>query len=126
MESSSLFVWKHRVVCRLVEGFTTQHATTRFSFAGLSPRERAVKITPAFTPLSPSPQDSWEMVGKKKGVSGQKESGQTDAGEEGKENRDRGGDRDAAAARRRGGAPRRGRAGSRGRECECPSPCPAP
>ncbi|XP_049332197.1 ubiquitin-associated protein 2-like isoform X7 [Astyanax mexicanus] len=58
--------------------------------------------------------DSWEMVGKKKGVSGQKESGQTDGGEEGKENRERGGERDVA--RRRGGAPRRGRGASRGRE----------
>lgn len=57
--------------------------------------------------------DSWEMVGKKK-VSGQKESGQTDGGEEGKENRERGGERDVA--RRRGGAPRRGRGASRGRE----------
>uniref|UniRef100_A0A8B9LXS8 Ubiquitin associated protein 2-like n=1 Tax=Astyanax mexicanus TaxID=7994 RepID=A0A8B9LXS8_ASTMX len=60
--------------------------------------------------------DSWEMVGKKKGVSGQKESGQTDGGEEGKENRERGGERDVA--RRRGGAPRRGRGASRGRECK--------
>uniref|UniRef100_A0AAR2K7B9 UBA domain-containing protein n=1 Tax=Pygocentrus nattereri TaxID=42514 RepID=A0AAR2K7B9_PYGNA len=58
--------------------------------------------------------DSWEMVGKKKGVSGQKESGQTDGGEEGKENRERGGERDVA--RRRGGASRRGRGASRGRE----------
>ncbi|KAJ8354719.1 hypothetical protein SKAU_G00222860 [Synaphobranchus kaupii] len=58
--------------------------------------------------------DSWEMVGKKKGVSGQKESVQTDVGEEGKENRERGGDRDVA--RRRAGAPRRGRGASRGRE----------
>ncbi|KAF7686195.1 ubiquitin-associated protein 2-like isoform X5 [Silurus meridionalis] len=58
--------------------------------------------------------DSWEMVGKKKGVSGQKENAQTDGGEEGKENRERGGERDAA--RRRGGAPRRGRGTSRGRE----------
>ncbi|XP_031441718.1 ubiquitin-associated protein 2-like isoform X14 [Clupea harengus] len=58
--------------------------------------------------------DSWEMVGKKKSVSGQKESSQTEAGEEGKENRDRGGERDVA--RRRGGAPRRGRGASRGRE----------
>ncbi|XP_018592649.1 ubiquitin-associated protein 2-like isoform X4 [Scleropages formosus] len=58
--------------------------------------------------------DSWEMVGKKKGVSGQKESGHVDVSEEGKENRDRGGERDVA--RRRGGAPRRGRGASRGRE----------
>uniref|UniRef100_W5MLI2 Ubiquitin associated protein 2-like n=1 Tax=Lepisosteus oculatus TaxID=7918 RepID=W5MLI2_LEPOC len=57
--------------------------------------------------------DSWEMVGKKKGVSGQKDGGQTEASEEGKENRER--ERDAA--RRRGGAPpRRGRGASRGRE----------
>ncbi|XP_076865764.1 ubiquitin-associated protein 2-like isoform X3 [Brachyhypopomus gauderio] len=58
--------------------------------------------------------DSWEMVGKKKGVSGQKESVQLDVGEEGKENRERGAERDIA--RRRGGAPRRGRGASRGRE----------
>ncbi|KAG5842782.1 hypothetical protein ANANG_G00181390 [Anguilla anguilla] len=45
--------------------------------------------------------DSWEMVGKKKGVSGPKESGQTEANEEGKENRERGSERDGA--RRRGG-----------------------
>lgn len=56
------------------------------------------------------------MVGKKKGVSGQKESAQTDGGDEGKENREKGGERDVA--RRRGGAPRRGRGASRGRECE--------
>ncbi|XP_073179249.1 ubiquitin-associated protein 2-like isoform X16 [Lepidochelys kempii] len=56
---------------------------------------------------------SWEMVGKKKGVSGQKDSGQTELSEEGKENRDR--DRDYS--RRRGGPPRRGRGTSRGREC---------
>uniref|UniRef100_A0A8C6SDJ7 Ubiquitin associated protein 2-like n=1 Tax=Neogobius melanostomus TaxID=47308 RepID=A0A8C6SDJ7_9GOBI len=61
--------------------------------------------------------DSWEMVGKKKGVSGQKESSQAETGEEGKENREKGGERDSA--RRRGGAPRKGRGGtSRGRECE--------
>uniref|UniRef100_A0A8C2AZG7 Ubiquitin associated protein 2-like n=1 Tax=Cyprinus carpio TaxID=7962 RepID=A0A8C2AZG7_CYPCA len=60
--------------------------------------------------------DSWEMVGKKKGVSGQKESAQTDGGDEGKENREKGGERDVA--RRRGGAPRRGRGASRGRECD--------
>uniref|UniRef100_A0A8C1SXM3 Ubiquitin associated protein 2-like n=1 Tax=Cyprinus carpio TaxID=7962 RepID=A0A8C1SXM3_CYPCA len=58
--------------------------------------------------------DSWEMVGKKKGVSGQKESAQTDGGDEGKENREKGGERDVA--RRRGGAPRRGRGTSRGRD----------
>uniref|UniRef100_A0A671PX90 Ubiquitin-associated protein 2-like n=1 Tax=Sinocyclocheilus anshuiensis TaxID=1608454 RepID=A0A671PX90_9TELE len=58
--------------------------------------------------------DSWEMVGKKKGVSGPKESAQTDGGDEGKENREKGGERDVA--RRRGGAPRRGRGASRGRE----------
>ncbi|XP_072227005.1 ubiquitin-associated protein 2-like isoform X3 [Leuresthes tenuis] len=58
--------------------------------------------------------DSWEMVGKKKGVSGQKETNQADTGEEGKENREKGGEKDAA--RRRGGAPRRGRGASRGRE----------
>lgn len=56
------------------------------------------------------------MVGKKKGVSGQKESAQTDGGDEGKENREKGGERDVA--RRRGGAPRRGRGANRGRECE--------
>ncbi|XP_018089057.1 ubiquitin-associated protein 2-like isoform X3 [Xenopus laevis] len=55
---------------------------------------------------------SWEMVGKKKGVSGQKEAGQTEPSEEVRENRDR--ERDYS--RRRGGAPRRGRGGSRGRE----------
>ncbi|KAM4550483.1 ubiquitin-associated protein 2-like isoform 1-T1 [Fundulus diaphanus] len=58
--------------------------------------------------------DSWEMVGKKKGVSVQKETSQAETGEDGKENRERGGERDAA--RRRGGAPRRGRGPSRGRE----------
>ncbi|KAM9623180.1 ubiquitin-associated protein 2-like isoform 9-T10 [Morphnus guianensis] len=55
---------------------------------------------------------SWEMVGKKKGVSGQKESGQAEPSEESKENRER--DRDFS--RRRGGPPRRGRGASRGRE----------
>ncbi|XP_015274640.1 PREDICTED: ubiquitin-associated protein 2-like isoform X3 [Gekko japonicus] len=55
---------------------------------------------------------SWEMVGKKKGVSGQKDSGQTEPSEEGKENRER--ERDFS--RRRGGLPRRGRGASRGRE----------
>ncbi|XP_067354604.1 ubiquitin-associated protein 2-like isoform X2 [Channa argus] len=58
--------------------------------------------------------DSWEMVGKKKGVSGQKDASQAETGEEGKENREKGGEKDAA--RRRGGAPRRGRGASRGRE----------
>ncbi|XP_051779226.1 ubiquitin-associated protein 2-like isoform X3 [Erpetoichthys calabaricus] len=56
--------------------------------------------------------DSWEMVGKKKGVSGQKESGQSESNEEGKENRER--ERDLN--RRRGPLPRRGRGSSRGRE----------
>ncbi|NWV93434.1 UBP2L protein, partial [Machaerirhynchus nigripectus] len=55
---------------------------------------------------------SWEMVGKKKGVSGQKESGQAEPSEESKENRDR--ERDFS--RRRGGLPRRGRGATRGRE----------
>lgn len=55
------------------------------------------------------------MVGKKKGVSGQKEISQAETGEEGKENREKGGEKDAA--RRRGGAPRKGRGLSRGREC---------
>ncbi|NWV27015.1 UBP2L protein, partial [Origma solitaria] len=55
---------------------------------------------------------SWEMVGKKKGVSGQKESGQTESSEESRENRER--ERDFS--RRRGGLPRRGRGASRGRE----------
>lgn len=56
------------------------------------------------------------MVGKKKGVSGQKESSQAETGEEGKENREKGGEKDVA--RRRGGAPRKGRGASRGRECK--------
>lgn len=56
------------------------------------------------------------MVGKKKGVSGQKESSQVETGEEGKENREKGGEKDVA--RRRGGVPRRGRGASRGRECK--------
>ncbi|EPY86589.1 ubiquitin associated protein 2-like isoform 1 [Camelus ferus] len=43
---------------------------------------------------------SWEMVGKKKGVSGQKDGGQTESNEEGKENRDR--DRDYSRRRVRG------------------------
>ncbi|XP_058016371.1 ubiquitin-associated protein 2-like isoform X2 [Ahaetulla prasina] len=56
---------------------------------------------------------SWEMVGKKKGVSGQKDGGQTEPSEEGKENREK--ERDFS--RRRGSAlPRRGRGASRGRE----------
>lgn len=55
------------------------------------------------------------MVGKKK-VSGQKEISQAETGEEGKENREKGGEKDAA--RRRGGPPRKGRGASRGRECE--------
>ncbi|XP_078124689.1 ubiquitin-associated protein 2-like isoform X5 [Sander vitreus] len=58
--------------------------------------------------------DSWEMVGKKKGVSGQKETSQAETGEEGKENREKGGEKDVA--RRRGGAQRKGRGASRGRE----------
>uniref|UniRef100_A0A8C5DGW4 UBA domain-containing protein n=1 Tax=Gouania willdenowi TaxID=441366 RepID=A0A8C5DGW4_GOUWI len=58
--------------------------------------------------------DSWEMVGKKKGMSGQKETSQAEIGEEGKENREKGGEKDVA--RRRGGAPRKGRGTSRGRE----------
>uniref|UniRef100_A0ABM5F4X9 Ubiquitin-associated protein 2-like isoform X4 n=1 Tax=Pogona vitticeps TaxID=103695 RepID=A0ABM5F4X9_9SAUR len=56
---------------------------------------------------------SWEMVGKKKGISGQKESGQTEPSEEGKENRER--ERDFSR-RRSGGLPRRSRGASRGRE----------
>ncbi|KAF4802298.1 Ubiquitin-associated protein 2-like protein [Turdus rufiventris] len=55
--------------------------------------------------LDPVNLHSWEMVGKKKGVSGQKESGQTEPSEESKENRER--ERDFS--RRRGGLPRRGR-----------------
>ncbi|KAM7384426.1 hypothetical protein PAMA_011669 [Pampus argenteus] len=58
--------------------------------------------------------DSWEMVGKKKGVSGQKETSQVETSEEAKENREKGGEKDVA--RRRGGAPRKGRGASRGRE----------
>lgn len=57
------------------------------------------------------------MVGKKKSVSGQKETSQAETGEEGKENREKGGEKDVA--RRRGGTPRKGRGASRGRECEC-------
>lgn len=57
------------------------------------------------------------MVGKKKGVSGQKDASQTETAEEGKENREKGGEKEAA--RRRGGAPRKGRGASRGRECKC-------
>lgn len=56
------------------------------------------------------------MVGKKKGVSGQKETSQAETGEEGKENREKG-DKDVAR-RRGGGAPRKGRGASRGRECK--------
>lgn len=56
------------------------------------------------------------MVGKKKAVSGQKETSQTETGEEGKENREKGGEKEAV--RRRGGAPRKGRGASRGRECK--------
>nr|XP_060613930.1 ubiquitin-associated protein 2-like [Anolis sagrei ordinatus] len=56
---------------------------------------------------------SWEMVGKKKGLSGQKEAGQAEPSEEGKENRER--ERDFSR-RRGGGLPRRGRGTSRGRE----------
>ncbi|XP_008330115.1 ubiquitin-associated protein 2-like isoform X4 [Cynoglossus semilaevis] len=59
--------------------------------------------------------DSWEMVGKKKGVSGQKETSQAETGEEGKENREKGGG-EKDAARRRGGIQRKGRGASRGRE----------
>ncbi|XP_075464091.1 ubiquitin-associated protein 2-like isoform X20 [Ascaphus truei] len=55
---------------------------------------------------------SWEMVGKKKSVSGQKEAGQAEPSEEARENCDR--ERDYS--RRRGGTPRRGRGSSRGRE----------
>ncbi|XP_072284724.1 ubiquitin-associated protein 2-like isoform X5 [Pyxicephalus adspersus] len=55
---------------------------------------------------------SWEMVGKKKGVSGQKEAGPAEPSEETRDNKDR--ERDFS--RRRGGAPRRGRGSSRGRE----------
>ncbi|XP_077447493.1 ubiquitin-associated protein 2-like isoform X7 [Stigmatopora argus] len=57
--------------------------------------------------------DSWEMVGKKKGVSGQKEAIQPEIGDDGKENREKA-ERDLA--RRRGVAPRRGRGAVRGRE----------
>lgn len=57
------------------------------------------------------------MVGKKKSVPVQKETGQAETGEEGKENREKGGEKDVA--RRRGGTPRKGRGASRGRECEC-------
>lgn len=58
------------------------------------------------------------MVGKKKSVPAQKEASQAEIGEEGKENREKGGEKDVA--RRRGGTPRKGRGASRGRECECP------
>ncbi|XP_051926067.1 ubiquitin-associated protein 2-like isoform X6 [Hippocampus zosterae] len=57
--------------------------------------------------------DSWEMVGKKKGMSCQKEPNQPESGEDGKENREKA---EKEAARRRGGAPRRARATIRGRE----------
>ncbi|XP_039219091.1 ubiquitin-associated protein 2-like isoform X5 [Crotalus tigris] len=57
---------------------------------------------------------SWEMVGKKKGVSGQKDSGQTEPSDEGKENHR---EKERDFSRRRGsGLPRRGRGASRGRE----------
>uniref|UniRef100_V9KDP2 Ubiquitin associated protein 2-like protein n=1 Tax=Callorhinchus milii TaxID=7868 RepID=V9KDP2_CALMI len=56
--------------------------------------------------------DSWEMVGKKKGLSGQKESGPTEGNEEGRDVRDR----DREFSRRRGGGGRRARGASRGRE----------
>ncbi|XP_072562237.1 ubiquitin-associated protein 2-like isoform X2 [Paramormyrops kingsleyae] len=55
--------------------------------------------------------DSWEMVGKKKSVSGQKEIVQAE--ENGKENRDHGEEKETA--RRRGAPSRRGRGASRGR-----------
>nr|XP_061808237.1 ubiquitin-associated protein 2-like isoform X3 [Nerophis lumbriciformis] len=57
--------------------------------------------------------DSWEMVGKKKGVSGQKEASQPEMGEDGKENREK---TEKDLARRRGAPPRRGRGAIRGRE----------
>ncbi|XP_048848426.1 ubiquitin-associated protein 2-like isoform X2 [Brienomyrus brachyistius] len=56
--------------------------------------------------------DSWEMVGKKKSVSGQKEIVQAE--ENGKDNRNHGGEKETA--RRRGAPSRRGRGTSRGRE----------
>ncbi|XP_069796264.1 ubiquitin-associated protein 2-like isoform X2 [Narcine bancroftii] len=56
--------------------------------------------------------DSWEMVGKKKSLAGQKEAGQAEGTEEGKEIRDR----DREFSRRRVGGGRRGRGTSRGRE----------
>ncbi|KAM9294695.1 ubiquitin-associated protein 2-like [Gastrophryne carolinensis] len=56
---------------------------------------------------------SWEMVGKKKGVSGQKEAGPAEASEETRENNK---DRERDFSRRRGGTPKRGRGASRGRE----------
>lgn len=55
-------------------------------------------------------RNSWEMVRKKKGVSGQKDGGQMKYNEEGKENRDW--DRDYS--RRHGGPPRWGRGASHG------------
>ncbi|XP_019723313.1 ubiquitin-associated protein 2-like isoform X7 [Hippocampus comes] len=57
--------------------------------------------------------DSWEMVGKKKGMSCQKEPNQPEIGEDGKENREK---VEKDAVRRRGGAPRRARGAIRGRE----------
>ncbi|XP_078288084.1 ubiquitin-associated protein 2-like [Rhinoraja longicauda] len=56
--------------------------------------------------------DSWEMVGKKKSLAGQKEAGQADGGEESKEIRDR----EREFSRRRLGGSRRARGTSRGRE----------
>ncbi|KAM8883091.1 ubiquitin-associated protein 2-like [Synchiropus picturatus] len=58
--------------------------------------------------------DSWEMVGKKKGVSGQKETNQVELADEGKDNKEKG-EKDVAR-RRGGGAPRKNRGASRGRE----------
>lgn len=54
------------------------------------------------------------MVGKKKGMSCQKEPNQPEIGEDGKENREKA---EKDAARRRGAAPRRARGAIRGREC---------
>uniref|UniRef100_A0A8C2LW77 Ubiquitin-associated protein 2-like n=1 Tax=Cricetulus griseus TaxID=10029 RepID=A0A8C2LW77_CRIGR len=68
---------------------------------------RAINVLPEGNPDT----HSWEVVGKKRGVSGQ-DGGQTESNEEGKENRDR--DRDYS--QRRGGPPRRGRGASRGQE----------
>uniref|UniRef100_A0A4X2M6Q3 UBA domain-containing protein n=1 Tax=Vombatus ursinus TaxID=29139 RepID=A0A4X2M6Q3_VOMUR len=69
---------------------------------------RAINVLLEGNPDTHSP----EKGGEKKGVSGQKDGGQMESNEEGKENRDR--DRDYS--RRRGGPPRRGRGASRGRE----------